>query len=92
MKVKVRIFGDLSSTIGNKHYIELKRDATVRTLTNVIAQKAGQTRRGYLGRFKVGSADLAIMVNGKNVTLLDGLNTLLNDEDDVVIMPFVVGG
>jgi MoaD family protein len=92
MKVKVRIFGDLTSTLGNKHIIELNGAATVKTLTNAIAKKAGQTRRGYLGEFKVGGADLAIMVNGKNVTLLDGLNTLLNDEDDIVIMPFVVGG
>jgi molybdopterin converting factor small subunit len=92
MKVKVRIFGDLTERYGNKHIMELNEDATVKTLTNAIAMKARQTRRGYLGTFKVGSADLAIMVNGKNVTLLNGLNTLLEDEDDIVIMPFIVGG
>jgi molybdopterin converting factor small subunit len=40
----------------------------------------------------VGGADLAIMVNGKNIALLDGVETKLFDEADVVIMPFVVGG
>jgi molybdopterin converting factor small subunit len=65
---------------------------TIRTLTKDIAKKAGQSREGYLGEFKIGGTDLAIMVNGKNITLLDGLNTLLKDGDDVVIMPFVVGG
>lgn len=92
MRVKVRIFGDLTATVGNKHDLELETNATVRTLTNTIAEKAGQTRSGYLGEFKVGGADLAIMINGKNIALLDGVETSLHDNDDVVIMPFVVGG
>lgn len=92
MKVRVRVFGDVASSVGSKHTLELNEDATVLSLTNIIQKKAGNTRRGYLGRFKVGGADLAIMVNGKNIALLDGVNTRLFDEADVVIMPFVVGG
>ena len=92
MNVRVRIFGDVASTVGNKHDIELEDGSTVRHLANVLAAKAGQTRQGYLGEFKVGGADLAVIVNGKNIQLLDGVETKLSDEDDVVIMPFVVGG
>ena len=40
----------------------------------------------------MGGADLAIIVNGKNIELLEGVETKLRDDDDVVIMPFVVGG
>jgi len=92
MKVRVRVFGDVASSVGSKHYIELDEGATVRHLANLLAVKAGQTRQGYLGEFRVGGADLAVMVNGKNIQLLDGVETKLCDEDDVVIMPFVVGG
>jgi len=92
MRVRVRVFGDVASTVGNRHDIELDEGATVRHLANILAAKAGQTRQGYLGEFKVGGADLAVMVNGKNIQLLDGVETRLCDEDDVVIMPFVVGG
>ena len=92
MKVRVRVFGDVASTVGSKHTVELNEGATVLSLTNIIQEKAGNTRHGYLGEFKVGGADLAIMVNGKNIALLDGLDTKLFDEADVVIMPFVVGG
>jgi molybdopterin converting factor small subunit len=92
MKVKVRVFGDVASSVGSKHTVELKEDATILSLTNIIQMNAGNTRRGYLGGFKVGGADLAIMVNGKNIALLDGVDTKLFDEADVVIMPFVVGG
>ncbi len=92
MKVKVRVFGDIASSVGSKHTIELNEEAAVSSLTNIIQKKAGYTRRGYLGEFKVGGADLAIMVNGKNIALLDGVDTKLFDGADVVIMPFVVGG
>ncbi len=92
MKVRVRVFGDVASTVGSKHTVELKEEATVLSLTNIIQKNAGYSRRGYLGEFKVGGADLAIMVNGKNIALLDGVDTRLFDGADVIIMPFVVGG
>ena len=92
MKVKVRLFGDVAEMVGSKHTIELDEDSTVITLTNHIQRSTGHSRGGYLGEFKVGGPDLAIMVNGKNIELLDGVQTKLCEEDDVVIMPFVVGG
>ena len=92
MRVRVRVFGDVASSVGSKHTVELDEDATILSLTNIIQMKAGNTRGGYLGGFKVGGADLAVLVNGKNIALLDGLDTKLFDEADVVIMPFVVGG
>ena len=92
MKVKVRLFGDVAEMVGSKHTVELENDSTVLSLTNYIQRSTGHSRGGYLGEFKVGGPDLAIMINGKNIQLLDGLQTKLYDEDDVVIMPFVVGG
>jgi molybdopterin converting factor small subunit len=92
MKIKVRLFGDVSEAVGSKYTIELSDHSTILTLTNQIQRETGHTRGGYLGGFKVGGPDLAIMVNGKNIQLLEGLDTKLCDEDDVVIMPFIVGG
>lgn len=92
MKIKVRIFGDVSEEVGSKHMVELDDHSTILTLTNRIQRETGHRRGGYLGGFKVGGSDLAIMVNGKNIQLLDGVETILCDEDDVVILPFVVGG
>ena len=92
MKVKVRLFGDVAEKVGSKHKIELEEDSTIISLTNQIQRETGYSRGGYIGNFKVGGPDLAIMVNGKNIQLLDGIKTKLCDDDDVVIMPFVVGG
>jgi molybdopterin converting factor small subunit len=33
-----------------------------------------------------------ILVNGKEISVLDGLDTMLNDEDEVVFVPVVHGG
>jgi len=92
MKVKVRVFGDISETVGKKHMVDLPEDTSVISLTNKLQREAGNSRGGHLGDFKVGGADLAIIINGKNIELLEGVETKLRDDDDVVIMPFVVGG
>jgi molybdopterin synthase sulfur carrier subunit len=92
MKVTVRVFADLVPLIGRKHYLELDDDATVGTLTSKIARKAGQKRRGYLGNYRIIGGDLAILVNGRNIDLLEGLKTPLSDGDEVVFMPPAAGG
>ncbi len=92
MKVKVRLFGDVQESVGSKHTVEIDEGATILTVTNKIQREAGLTRGGYIGEFKVGGQEVAIMINGKNIALLDGVKTKLNENDDVVIMPFVVGG
>jgi len=92
MKVNVQVFADLVPVIGRKHYLELDDDATVGTLTSKIARKAGQKRRGYLGNYRIIGGDLAILVNGRNIDLLEGLKTPLSDGDEVVFMPPAAGG
>lgn len=91
MEVNVRIFGTIATITGAEHTFELSNDASIRTLASLIAEKAGQ-RKGFLGEFRVGSDELAIMINGKNIIILDGLNTPLSDGDLVVIMPSIFGG
>ncbi len=92
MKVTVRVFADLVPVIGRKHSLELDDDATVGTLTSKITRKAGQKRRGYLGNYRIIGGDLAILVNGRNIDLLEGLKTPLSDGDEVVFMPPAAGG
>lgn len=92
MKVTVRVFADLVPVIGRKHCVELDDGATVGTLTSKIARKAGQRRRGYLGNYRIIGGDLAIIVNGRNIDLLEGLDTPLSDGAEVVFMPPAAGG
>lgn len=92
MKVNVRIFGNLVAAFGHKQFVELDEGATVGTLSNRLAESAGLRRQGYLGNYKVGGNDLAILVNGRNIHLLDGAETVLKNGDEVVILPPTAGG
>ena len=35
---------------------------------------------------------LLVFVNNENIRYLNGLNTILNDGDDIFIIPFIAGG
>jgi molybdopterin converting factor small subunit len=92
MKVNVHISGDLATVLGRKHIVELDEGSTVATLASRIAEKKSVTRQGYLGRYRLGGDDLAVLVNGRNIRLLGGVATVLHDGDEVVILPPVAGG
>lgn len=92
MKVTVRVFGELTQILGRRHILELDEGVTVGTLTSRMADEAGLKRQGYLGSYKVGGSELAILVNGRNIDLLDGVRTALRDGDDVVLLPPSAGG
>jgi len=92
MNIHIRIFGNLASILGRKHTMELDQGATVATLANRIAEVARLKRQGYLGNYKVGGDDLAILVNGRNINLLNGVETALHDGDEVIVLPPTAGG
>ena len=92
MKINVRIFGDLAPILGRKQTVELNEGSTIMSLTNKLAEKTGLRRQGYLGNYKVDGDELAVLVNGRNIRLLNRLDTILHDMDEVVILPPAAGG
>jgi molybdopterin converting factor small subunit len=92
MRIVVRLFGDIAQAIGNRHSLELGEGSTVGTLTRELAKKVEQKRQGYLGGYRVGGSELAILVNGRNIDLMDGVATVLREGDDVVILIPTMGG
>jgi MoaD family protein len=91
MKITVRVFGDISQIIGKRHEIDIPDGATLGTVASRVGEKSAQ-RQGYLGEFRVGGKDLAILVNGKNIDMLDGTTTKLKEGDEVVVMQPTAGG
>jgi molybdopterin converting factor small subunit len=92
MRISVRVFGDLVPIMGRRHTLELEEGATVGALAGRIAEGAGLRRHGYLGHYRVSGGDLAILVNGRNIDLLEGPRTVLRDGDEVVLLPPAAGG
>ncbi len=92
MKITVRVFGELTETIGSRHTITLEEDANIGNLTRRVASQTGQRRQGHLGEYRIGGNELAILLNGRNVELMQGLKTGLHDGDEVVLMIYTMGG
>lgn len=92
MRVTVRVFGELSTILGRRHSLELDDGTTVGNLASWVAYQAGMKRHGYLGNYKIGGKDLAILVNGRNIDLLEGVETILRHGDEVVFLVPTMGG
>ncbi|MBM3292000.1 MoaD/ThiS family protein [Candidatus Bathyarchaeota archaeon] len=91
MKILVRVFGDISDDIGKRYDFEIIDKISVYEIIEKISALSGQ-RRGYLGTFRIDGKDLGFLVNGKNIEFLEGLKTILNDGDELIIMQPTTGG
>jgi molybdopterin converting factor small subunit len=91
MKITVRVFGDISDNIGKNYDFDMLEKTTVYEILEKISISSGQ-RSGYLGNFKFDGKDLGFLVNGKNIEFIEGLETVLNDADELIIMQQTTGG
>ncbi len=90
-KVTLRVFATLATVLGKK-----KVEAEGFSLKDVIDSLSVE----YGEEFKTKILDYAgnpqryirIYINGKDIRFLKQLNTPLNDGDEVLILPAVVGG
>ena len=92
MKVNVRILGELSSIFGRRKTLTLEEGSTVNTLVNSLQEETSHNRQGHLGRYNIGEGELAVLLNGKNILLLEGVKTVLRDGDNVSFIPPAAGG
>lgn len=67
--------------------MEIEPNTTVGQLINIL-------RGEYLGTGTAGQSNLpmAVIVNGRSIYTLNGLETILKDGDTVVFVPFLAGG
>lgn len=94
MLVTVKLLGSLRAA-SKKSMIALRFEKAT-SLRDVICSIV--KRRPALSRALVGPenddprTNVLILVNGKDTSVLDGLETVLKDGDEVVIIPVVHGG
>ncbi|ABN69772.1 MoaD family protein [Staphylothermus marinus F1] len=89
VKVKIKVYMTLPETLGWKEkIIELPRDkSTFRDLLDKLEDikkiKDDLEKKGWR---------LIILVNGKHIEFLNGMDTVLNDGDEIAIFPPAAGG
>jgi len=89
--VKILTFANIKKIIGEKQF--LMEAETVGDVLNKLLEEHGEPLKNELFDIKGKIKSMyRIVVNGRNINLIDGLQTKLEDEDMVVIMPAIAGG
>ena len=91
MKITVRAFGDLIPLLGREKTFDLDEGDTLRALTRLISDFTGG-KPDHIGVHAIAGSELVILVNGRNATTLDGLDTTLKPGDVVILLPPFAGG
>ena len=83
INVKIRALGVFNELFGNKLLtIKLKKNSTVKS---VVQKLAGSEVNDVW-------SNALILVNGKEISVLDGLETIVSDGDEIVLLPVSHGG
>ncbi|MDH5788937.1 MAG: MoaD/ThiS family protein, partial [Candidatus Bathyarchaeota archaeon] len=73
--------------------IEIKDDVPLRQILKKIVEKRPKLKRVLVDpELEDPRLNTLILVNGKEINVLDGLETLLKDGDEIVFVPILHGG
>jgi molybdopterin converting factor small subunit len=92
MKIKVKMLGHLTASLGNEKIVELADKTTIGDLLSMLKEKTVALQKEALFRFDRTEPELTILLNGQNIQILDGLKTTLKDRDLILLLPAVHGG
>jgi molybdopterin synthase sulfur carrier subunit len=94
MKTTIRLFTTLREITGER-LVTLQFNSTSNTIRQVLetlAQRYGEKFHNYLFKGKEVRGHLQVLLNGKSTSLLENLETLVNEGDEIAIIPPVGGG
>ncbi len=88
IRVKIRIFDlNLRSLTGES---EINLDTEASTMGELISEL--DKRYGGSVSAEILKRELVILLNGRNINVLDGFKTKIADGDEIVITPLFAGG
>ena len=93
--VKIHTILEIKKIIGRREVkISLPRGSTLNALLAHMVDTWGEKLRTYL--FDPQTSELfphiRIIVNGRDIGFLDGLETVLNADDEILVLPPIGGG
>ncbi|MEM2117494.1 MAG: MoaD/ThiS family protein [Candidatus Bathyarchaeia archaeon] len=94
MTITVRFVGAFRSVSGkSKITIKLEEETPLRKIINKIVEKMPKLKKVLIDpELEDPRPNTLILVNGKEISILNGLQTLLKDGDEVVFIPVIHGG
>jgi len=94
MNVTIRFFGVLRNITGkNRLTIKFKDTALLKDIIKEIVQEISGLKRTLIDpELEDPRPNTLILVNGKEISILDGLETMLKDGDEIVLIPVLHTG
>jgi molybdopterin synthase sulfur carrier subunit len=94
MAITVKFVGALRHVSGaGELALDCKGDISIRELMNEITKEMPALRRSLIDQqLEDPRPNALILVNGREISVLNGLETKLKDGDEIVLVPVVHGG
>jgi molybdopterin synthase sulfur carrier subunit len=94
MTLTIKFIGALRQISGKQQLtINYKKGMTLKQLVTEMSQETPQLEKAFSDQQLTDSLSNAlILVNGREISVLNGLETTLNDGDEIVFVPVVHGG
>ena len=94
MVLRVKFIGALRHVSGTGELaLSCKSRVAIRELMDEIIKELPELKRSLIDQqFEDSRPNTLVLVNGREISVLDGLETKLKDGDEVVLIPFVHGG
>jgi len=94
MVVTLKFIGALRHASGTDSLsLDCEPNSSIMDVLNSVAKKSSTLRRNLLDeQLEKPTPNALILVNGREISVLDGLQTKLRDGDEVIFVPVVHGG
>jgi molybdopterin converting factor small subunit len=94
MTVSVKFIGSFRSlSRKNKLELRLEESSPIRDVVKRIVEELPELEQAFIDpESESPKTNMLVLVNGKEISVLDRLETMIKDEDEVVFVPVVHGG
>jgi len=89
--MRVRIYGTLRTLVGATE-VEVEASGTVRELLQELTAEHSALKERVLDDAGDLQSPINVLVNGRSIRFLDGLNTTVQEGDELALFPPVGGG